>query len=73
MESLEQVPLADIKNELKQQTLLKIYLHLKHKIELTTGKRFNSLLVNLYRDGQDSVAYHADNEAILGTNPDGSP
>lgn len=44
-------------------------LNLKNKIELSTGKRFNSVLANLYRDGQDSVAYHADNEAILGTNP----
>ena len=44
-------------------------LNIKNKIELSTGKRFNSVLANLYRDGQDSVAYHADNEAILGTNP----
>jgi len=30
---------------------------------------FNSVLVNLYRDGQDSVGWHADDERELGTNP----
>ena len=30
---------------------------------------FNSALVNYYRDGNDSVAWHADNEAELGPNP----
>lgn len=31
--------------------------------------RFNSVLVNLYRDGNDSVAWHADDEPHLGRNP----
>jgi len=44
-------------------------LTLKTKIEVTTGYRFNCVLANLYRDGQDSVGYHADNEKILGMNP----
>lgn len=30
---------------------------------------FNSVLCNLYRNGQDSVSWHADNEAELGINP----
>lgn len=30
---------------------------------------FNSALINLYRDGNDSVAWHADNESELGPNP----
>ncbi|HBR98454.1 MAG TPA: alpha-ketoglutarate-dependent dioxygenase AlkB [Gammaproteobacteria bacterium] len=30
---------------------------------------FNSVLANLYRDGQDSVAWHADDEKALGRNP----
>lgn len=42
---------------------------LKKQIETTTGYRFNCVLANLYRDGQDSVGYHADNERILGLNP----
>ncbi|MEH6454155.1 MAG: alpha-ketoglutarate-dependent dioxygenase AlkB [Psychromonas sp.] len=44
-------------------------LNLKNKVEACSGKTFNSVLVNLYRNGQDSVAYHADNEAVLGKNP----
>lgn len=42
---------------------------LKLAIEKLTGYRFNCVLANLYRDGQDSVGYHADNERILGINP----
>lgn len=33
------------------------------------GQRFNSVLLNLYRDGRDSVSWHADNEPGLGRNP----
>ena len=44
-------------------------LSLKTEIEKVTGYRFNCVLANLYRDGQDSVGYHADNEKILGINP----
>jgi len=44
-------------------------LALKRKIETITGYTFNCVLANLYRDGQDSVGYHADNEKILGINP----
>ena len=44
-------------------------LALKVEIERVTGYRFNCVLANLYRDGQDSVGYHADNEKILGINP----
>ena len=34
-----------------------------------TGQPFNSLLMNLYRDGNDSVAWHADDEPELGESP----
>ena len=42
---------------------------LRHELELRTGARFNSVLANLYRDGSDSVAWHADDEPELGTEP----
>ncbi len=32
---------------------------------LNMQRPFNSVLVNLYRDGQDSVGWHADNEAEI--------
>ncbi len=35
----------------------------------TTGETFTSVLINLYRDGRDSVAWHADDEPELGRQP----
>ena len=42
---------------------------LKLKIETATRIQFNSVLLNYYRDGNDSVAWHGDNEKELGKNP----
>jgi alkylated DNA repair dioxygenase AlkB len=42
---------------------------LKEKIQETTGLSFNSVLLNYYRSGNDSVAWHSDNEKELGINP----
>ena len=39
------------------------------KIEEFTGETFNSVLVNLYRDGQDSTGWHSDDEKELGPTP----
>lgn len=44
-------------------------LALKHKCEAQTGYRFNSVLANCYRNGQDSMGWHADDEPELGRNP----
>jgi alkylated DNA repair dioxygenase AlkB len=44
-------------------------LALKNKIEEKSAERFNSVLANWYRDGQDSNGWHADNEKELGKNP----
>ena len=41
----------------------------KDRVEEQTGLSFNSVLANLYRDGKDSVAWHADDEAQLGKDP----
>ncbi|AUM14264.1 alpha-ketoglutarate-dependent dioxygenase AlkB family protein [Ketobacter alkanivorans] len=43
--------------------------HIKEQIESYSDTQFNSLLANLYRDEQDSVGWHADNEPELGNNP----
>ena len=37
--------------------------------EDATSASFNSVLVNLYRDGNDSVSWHADNEEINSSEP----
>lgn len=42
---------------------------LMRKIESFSGESFNCVLANLYRDGQDSNGWHADNERELGLNP----
>lgn len=42
---------------------------LKAAIEEKTSEQFNSVLVNYYRDGTDSMGLHADNERELGQNP----
>ena len=42
---------------------------LKTKIEQLTGEQFNAVLINFYRDGNDSNGWHADNEKELGKEP----
>ena len=44
-------------------------LDLKKKIEDLSGEHFTTCLLNLYRDGQDSNGWHADNEKELGDQP----
>ena len=42
---------------------------LREAVEAASGHRFNSVLLNYYRDGRDSMGMHSDNEAELGPNP----
>ena len=42
---------------------------LRAAVERETGNSFNRALVNYYRDGKDSVDWHADDEASLGFEP----
>ena len=44
-------------------------LEIKSKIEKTLNQTFTTCLLNLYRNGQDSNGWHADNEKELGLNP----
>lgn len=44
-------------------------LSLKQKIEEKSGYEFNSVLLNLYRDGNDSVAWHRDKDSHYGNRP----
>ncbi|HUN06562.1 MAG TPA: alpha-ketoglutarate-dependent dioxygenase AlkB [Aggregatilineales bacterium] len=44
-------------------------LTFKARIESVAGVTFNSVLLNRYRDGRDSVSWHADDEPELGPNP----
>lgn len=42
---------------------------IRSRCESVSGASFNSVLVNLYRDGKDGVGWHADNEAVNGREP----
>ncbi|MFZ4929149.1 alpha-ketoglutarate-dependent dioxygenase AlkB family protein [Chryseobacterium sp. Mn2064] len=44
-------------------------LSLKERIENEFGYRFNGVLLNLYRDNNDSVAWHRDKESRYGKRP----
>jgi alkylated DNA repair dioxygenase AlkB len=41
----------------------------KRRVEAASGASFNSLLLNRYRDGKDSIGFHTDAEPELGENP----
>jgi alkylated DNA repair dioxygenase AlkB len=42
---------------------------LRQRVEEAAGAVLNSVLLNRYRDGQDSMGYHSDDEPELGLNP----
>jgi len=42
---------------------------IREKVEAFLNFPFNSVLVNLYRNGEDHVGWHADNEPELGEQP----
>jgi alkylated DNA repair dioxygenase AlkB len=44
-------------------------LALRDKVQKETGLFFNAVLLNLYRNGNDSVAWHSDKEHKIGKNP----
>lgn len=44
-------------------------LEIKSAVEKLAGVSFNSALLNQYRDQNDSMGWHRDNEKKLGTNP----
>lgn len=44
-------------------------LQVKEKVEEIAKIQFNSVLLNLYRDGNDGISWHTDAEAELGKNP----
>ena len=42
---------------------------IRQKISMVCNEEFSSVLINLYRDGNDSNGWHADDEKELGVNP----
>ncbi len=44
-------------------------LQIKERVESCAGAMFNSMLLNRYRDGNDSIGFHTDAEPELGIDP----
>lgn len=42
---------------------------IRAQVEQAVGQSLNGVLLNYYRDGQDSMGWHSDDEAELGANP----
>lgn len=55
--------------QLQPQPWTPALLHLRQQVEAAAGTSFNSVLLNLYRSGQDSMGWHADDEPELGPEP----
>jgi len=47
----------------------KLLAELKQTVETLAGERFNSVLLNYYRNERDSMGMHSDDERELGRNP----
>ncbi|GAB2860152.1 alpha-ketoglutarate-dependent dioxygenase AlkB [Pseudoduganella ginsengisoli] len=51
------------------QPFTPLQLDIKQAVEAATGLAFNSVLLNYYRNEQDSMGFHSDDERELGRNP----
>jgi alkylated DNA repair dioxygenase AlkB len=54
---------------LEPQPFTPLQLLLKREVERVSGRRFNSVLLNYYRDQHDSMGFHSDDESELGAQP----
>lgn len=46
-----------------------LLMYIKNEVEAVCQEIFTTVLLNYYRDGNDSMGWHADNEKELGRNP----
>jgi alkylated DNA repair dioxygenase AlkB len=46
-----------------------VLLQIRRRVEDVSQARYNSVLLNLYRDGKDSMGWHSDDEPELGAEP----
>jgi alkylated DNA repair dioxygenase AlkB len=54
---------------LEPRPMLPVLLELTERVSARAGVEMNHVLVNRYRDGRDSMGYHADDEPELGRDP----
>ena len=55
--------------DLTPQAWTPVLANIKQMVETHTGHRFNSVLLNYYRDEKDGMGWHSDDEAELGAQP----
>ncbi|WP_240410381.1 alpha-ketoglutarate-dependent dioxygenase AlkB family protein [Hymenobacter oligotrophus] len=55
--------------QLQPEPLTPVLHALRLRLQQATGAAYNSVLLNLYRHGQDSMGWHADDESELGPAP----
>ena len=53
----------------KDDIICRILKNIKHKVELFTGYKFNFVLINKYKDGDQYIGLHKDDEKELGDAP----
>lgn len=56
-------------NLLETRPWTPLLLSIRSKVETFLASSFNAVLVNYYRDGEDHVGWHADDEPELGEQP----
>ncbi|MBC7466158.1 MAG: alpha-ketoglutarate-dependent dioxygenase AlkB [Bdellovibrio sp.] len=54
---------------MKPHPMTKVMLEIKNQLTKVCDVDFNTILFNQYRNGQDSMGWHRDNETELGVNP----
>ena len=59
----------DLKNGISPNKIPNELIELKDLVEDYLKTSFNFMLFSKYRDGQDSITYHSDDEMFLGKNP----
>ncbi|KAK2076714.1 hypothetical protein QBZ16_005474 [Prototheca wickerhamii] len=57
------------RQQLRPETWHPVVAEIKAKVEQLTSQTYNSCLLNLYRNGRDTMAWHSDNEPLYGSEP----
>jgi len=55
--------------KMQPQPWTELLMEIKTRVEAVSGAEYNSVLLNRYRSGKDSVSWHQDNEPELGHDP----
>jgi alkylated DNA repair dioxygenase AlkB len=66
---IDGTPYRYSRSERRAQPFTPLLLDVMARCETTSQATFNSVLANLYRDGSDSMGWHADDEPELGREP----